>query len=175
MNQGSQGSCVGWASSYAARTILESRATGKNPNQVIFSPSFLYNQIALPRCQGTYISEAMKNMSNVGRLPYSQFPYNERSCDKKPDNYERTEASQYEIKGHNRLTKNGNKHKTDLLAIKQNLVQGWPVVIGMMAGGTFMQQMQGKDVWRPTNSDYNQRGFGGHAMCVICYDDYKKG
>ena len=132
MNQGSQGSCVGWASSYAARTILESRATGKTPNQVIFSPSFLYNQIALPGCQGTYISEAMKNMSNLGGLPYSQFPYNERSCDKKPDNYERTEASQYKIKGHNRLTKNGNKHKTDLLAIKHNLVQGWPVVIGMM-------------------------------------------
>ncbi len=175
MNQGSQGSCVGWASSYAARTILESRATGKNPNQVTFSPSFLYNQIALPGCQGTYISEAMKNMSNVGGLPYSQFPYNERSCDKKPDNYERTEASQYKIKGYNRLTKNGNKHKTDLLAIKQNLAQGAPVVIGMMVGGTFMQQMQGRDVWRPTNSDYNQRGFGGHAMCVIGYDDYKEG
>jgi len=47
MNQGSQGSCVGWASSYAARTILESRATGTPPNQVIFSPSFLYNQIAV--------------------------------------------------------------------------------------------------------------------------------
>ncbi len=175
LNQGSQGSCVGWASSYAARTILESRATGKNPNQVQFSPAFLYNQIALPNCQGTYISEAMKNMSRVGGLPYSQFPYNERSCSKKPDTYQKTEASRYKIKGYNRLTLNGDKHKTDVLAIRQNLAQGAPVVIGMMVGGTFMQGMQGKDVWRPTRADYNQRGFGGHAMCVIGYDDYKEG
>jgi hypothetical protein len=35
--------------------------------------------------------------------------------------------------------------------------------------------MQGREVWKPTKSDYNQRGFGGHAMCVIGYDDYKAG
>jgi len=29
LNQGSQGSCVGWSSSYAARTIQQSFATGK--------------------------------------------------------------------------------------------------------------------------------------------------
>ena len=175
LNQGQQGSCVGWASSYAARTILEARATGKSPNSVAMSPSFLYNQIALPNCQGTYISEAMKSLSNVGDLPFSQFQYNEQSCAKKPDNYQRTEASTYKIKGYNRLTYNGNKHKTDMLAIKQNLAQGAPVVIGMMVGGSFMQGMQGREVWRPTNSDYSQRGFGGHAMCVIGYDDYKEG
>ena len=175
LNQGSQGSCVGWASSYAARTILESRATGKNPNQVAFSPSFLYNQIALPGCQGTYITEAMKSLEKVGDLPFSDFRYNEQSCSDKPDSYEKTEAKQYKIKGYNRLTLNGDKHKTDVLAIKQNLAQGAPVVIGMMVGGSFMQQMQGKDVWRPTRADYNQRGFGGHAMCVIGYDDYKEG
>jgi len=174
-NQGSQGSCVGWASSYAARTILESRATGKDPNKVVMSPSFLYNQIALPNCQGTYISEAMKSLQAVGDLPLSQFSYNERSCSDKPDSYEKTEASRYKIKGYNRLTKDGNQHKTDILAIRQNLAQGAPVVIGMMVGGTFMQGMQGREVWKPTNTDYNQRGFGGHAMCVIGYDDYKEG
>ncbi len=175
LNQGQQGSCVGWASSYAARTILESRATGKNPNNVAMSPSFLYNQIALPNCQGTYISEAMKSLSSVGDLPFSEFKYNEQSCARKPDNYQRNEASTYKIKGYNRLTKNGNKHKTDLLAIKQNLAQGAPVVIGMMVGGSFMQGMQGREIWRPTNQDRSQRGFGGHAMCVIGYDDYKAG
>lgn len=175
LNQGQQGSCVGWSSSYAARTILEARATGRNPNSVAFSPSFLYNQIALPNCQGTYISEAMKSLQRVGDLPFSQFRYDERSCSKKPDTYQKTEASSYRIKGYNRLTLNGDKHRTDLLAIKQNLAQGAPVVIGMMVGGSFMQGMQGREVWRPTKSDYNQRGFGGHAMCVIGYDDYKEG
>ena len=36
MHQGRQGSCVGWASSYAARTILQSRATGQRPDNVAF-------------------------------------------------------------------------------------------------------------------------------------------
>jgi C1A family cysteine protease len=175
LNQGSQGSCVGWASSYAARTILEARATGKKPNSVAMSPSFLYNQIALKGCQGTYISEAMKSLQGTGDLLFSQFKYNERSCDKKPTQSEKTSASTYKIKGYNRLTYNGDKHRTDVLAIKQNLAQGAPVVIGMMVGGSFMQGMQGREVWKPTKSDYNQRGFGGHAMCVIGYDDYKAG
>jgi hypothetical protein len=59
----------------------------------------------------------------------------------------------------------------DIQAIKQNLAQGAPVVIGMMVGGSFMQGMQGKGKWNPTNRDYQQHGFGGHAMCVIGYDD----
>jgi hypothetical protein len=73
LNQGQQGSCVGWSSSYAARTILQSIATGKKPDEVRFSPSSLYNQISLPGCQGAYIQNAMQVMKQKGVLPYSQF------------------------------------------------------------------------------------------------------
>jgi hypothetical protein len=62
-----------------------------------------------------------------------------------------------------------------MLAIKQNLVQGAPVVIGMMVGGSFMQGMMGKKVWIPTSDDYAKSGFGGHAICVIGYDDNLEG
>jgi hypothetical protein len=48
-------------------------------------------------------------------------------------------------------------------------------VIGMMVGGSFMQDMEGREKWLPTQSDYQMAGFGGHAMCVIGYDDYKFG
>ena len=172
-SQGSQGSCVGWSSAYAARTILQSRATGEDPNRVAFSPSFLYNQIALEGCQGTYLQKAMEVMKRGGVLPFSKFAYNENSCSKKPNNRELQDASIYRTKGFNRLTVNGDDHQTDLLAIKQNLAQGAPVVIGMMVGGSFMTSMTGKEIWMPTRSDYDMRGFGGHAMCVIGYDDYK--
>ena len=172
-SQGSQGSCVGWSSAYAARTILQSRATGQKPNEVTFSPSFLYNQIALEGCQGTYLQKAMEVMKGGGSLPFSKFAYNENSCSKKPSNRELQDASAYRTKGFNRLTVSGNNQKTDLLAMKQNLAQGAPVVIGMMVGGSFMTAMTGKEVWIPTKSDYNMNGFGGHAMCVIGYDDYK--
>lgn len=172
-SQGSQGSCVGWSSAYAARTILQSRATGQDPNRVAFSPSFLYNQIALEGCQGTYLQKAMEVMKGGGSLPFSKFAYNENSCSKKPSSRELQDASVYRTKGFNRLTISGNNQKTDLLAMKQNLAQGAPVVIGMMVGGSFMNAMTGKEIWTPTNSDYQMNGFGGHAMCVVGYDDYK--
>ena len=65
-NQGQQGSCVGWASGYAARTILYAKQTGKNPNKVRFSPSYVYNQIALEDCQGAYMHNAMNLMLKKG-------------------------------------------------------------------------------------------------------------
>jgi len=175
LNQGRQGSCVGWSSAYAAHTIQHARATGSSPDRVAFSPSYLYNQIALRGCQGTYIHEAMKNMQQGGSLPFEYFPYNERSCSKAPNRNERQEAYKYRIKGYNRLSVDHNKYKTDLLAVKQNLAAGAPVIIGMQVGGTFMERMRGRDVWSPTQGDYNMRGFGGHAMCVVGYDDYKDG
>jgi len=175
LNQGQQGSCVGWSSSYAARTILQSIATGKNPNEVKFSPSSLYNQISLPGCQGAYIQNAMQVMQQKGVLPYSQFAYNENDCDKLPAKEQLDLMSQYKTKGFNRLTASGENYSVDLEAIKQNLAQGAPVVIGMLVGGSFMQNMTDQDIWIPTQSDYDMRGFGGHAMCVIGYDDKYEG
>lgn len=175
LNQGSQGSCVAWSSAYAARSILYARQTGKNPDDVAFSPSFLYNQIGLEGCQGSYIIRAMENMQQVGALPLKQFPYNENDCSTQPAQFQLQSASAYRIGGFNRLSKSGDDYKVDLLAIKQNLAQGAPVVIGMMVGGTFMQDMMGKKVWIPSADDYNKMGFGGHAMSVIGYDDYLEG
>jgi C1A family cysteine protease len=176
LNQGQQGSCVAWASAYAARTIVQSEATRQEPNSTAFSPSFLYNQIKLSDdCQGSYIFKAMENMSAGGVLPMSQFGYTDQSCQKQPQAGEREQARQYRIKGFQRLSYNGDDQRTDMLAMKQQLAQGSPVVIGMMVGGSFMQDMEGQDTWTPTQNDYRMAGFGGHAMCVIGYDDYKDG
>lgn len=171
LNQGSQGSCVGWSSAYAARTILYARQFGKQPNAVAFSPSSLYNQIKLPGCQGAYLQNAMETMKGTGVLPFNDFPYDESTCSIMPDNSDISQMAMYRTKGFNRLTEGGNNYKVDMLAIKQNLAQGAPVVIGMMVGGTFMSNMMGKSVWRPTQSDYYMQGFGGHAMCITGYDD----
>ncbi|MCB0707027.1 MAG: DUF4384 domain-containing protein [Saprospiraceae bacterium] len=174
-HQGQQGSCVGWASSYAARTILYSKASGQNPNTAPFSPSYLYNQIALTGCQGAYMRDAMEALKQGGVLPLSQYPYTDRSCTSQPDRTEQSQAQQYRIKGYNRLTTGANNYSPDIAGIRQHLAQGAPVVIGMQVGGTFMHQMEGKSMWTPTNRDYSGYGFSGHAMCVIGYDDTKDG
>ncbi len=177
LNQGEQGSCVAWASAYAARTILESKRTGKNPNQVRFSPSFMYNQISIDHrtCQGSYIKLAMDNMYNQGAVPFEDFRYDPTDCNKDPGGNLKRKAAAYKIKGFQRLTERGQHPVKEMLAIKQNLAKGSPVIIGMMVGGSFMNDMIGQDVWIPTNYDYSKSGFGGHAMCVIGYDDYKEG
>jgi hypothetical protein len=79
------------------------------------------------------------------------------------------------MRGSNRLTVGDRTDKIDLRAIKENLSQGAPVVIGMMVGGSYMQPMMGQDVWNPTQDDASMMGFGGHAQCVVGYDDAKYG
>ena len=175
LNQGSQGSCVAWSGAYAARTIMYARQTGKDPDGSAFSPSFLYNQIGLDGCQGSYILRAMENMKQVGALPFREFPYNENDCAAQPAQDQLQSAAAYRINGFSRLSKSGDDYKVDMLAVKQNLSQGAPVVIGMMVGGTFMQGMLGEKVWIPSADDYNKMGFGGHAMSVIGYDDFLEG
>ncbi len=177
MDQGQQGSCVAWASAYAARTIVEAKATKADPRTAAFSPSYLYNQIKIPNsgCQGAYIFKAMEQMLRGGVLPFSQFGYTDQSCNKMPEAHEERQAQRHRIKGFQRLTLGADDQRTDMLAMKQHLSQGSPVVIGMMVGGTFMQDMEGQEAWIPTRTDLRMPRFGGHAMCVVGYDDYKFG
>lgn len=179
LNQGAQGSCVAWSHAYAARSIMYAMQTGSRPEESTFSPSFLYNQISLDACQGSYIPLAMEKMSEQGLVPFNDFPYDENDCSRKPNEQLKQKAAQYKIKGFQRLTHGDaegySKESLNLRAIRQNLAQNAPVTIGMMVGGTFMSAMSGKDVWVPSESDYDMQNFGGHAMCVIGYDDYKYG
>ncbi len=174
-DQGQQGSCVAWSSAYGARTILEAASTGVDPNRIKFSPSFLYNQIGLDDCQGSYIQKAMEFMSTKGALPLSEFEYSDQDCSRTPDNQQMRDAQQYKIHGFTRLTEGSDVNGISVRAIKEHLAKDAPVVIGMMVGGSFMQGMMGQEVWHPQSMDRSQMGFGGHAMCVIGYDDRKEG
>lgn len=174
-NQGEQGSCVAWSSAYGARTILESARTGQPGNALRFSPSFLYNQIGLQGCQGSYIIRAMEYMTKQGSVAYDKFPYTDQDCTRPPSSALIDEAGQFKMRGFNRLSQGDRTDAIDLRAIKENLAQGAPVVIGMMVGPSFMQPMQGRDLWEPEQGDESQMGFGGHAMCVVGYDDRRHG
>lgn len=173
-SQGEQGSCVGWSSAYAARTILEASATGINPNSAPYSPSFLYNQIGLESCQGAYTGEALEHMKQKGLIHLSKFPYDPNSCNRMPTQSQLDEAMQHRIRGYNRLTRTGNDYDVDIEAAKQNLAQGAPVIIAMKVPYSF-QDMAGKKVWKPTREEArNVDEHGGHAICLIGYDDNKQ-
>ncbi len=174
-NQGKQGSCVAWSSGYAARSIIESASTAQNPNNVAFSPAFLYSQIGQDNCQGSFIIKAMEFMTNKGAVSFNEFPYDENNCSRQPTNQMMSEAAQNRMHGFNRLTEGDGVSNLSLRAIKEHLAKDAPVVIGMMVGGSFMEGMMGQKVWHPTREDYNQTGFGGHALCIIGYDDRLEG
>jgi Papain family cysteine protease len=174
-NQGKQGSCVAWSSAYAARTILEAASTRQDPNSIAYSPAFLYNNIALEDCQGSYIQKAMEFMQANGAVHYQDFKYDENDCSRQANGTLIQQGQQNKIHGFHRLTETDDVNGINIRAIKEHLAKDAPVVIGMMVGGSFMQDMLGQKVWHPTNSDKNMTGFGGHAMCVIGYDDRIEG
>ena len=68
-NQGQQGSCVAWSSAYAAQNGFRSSINRVNPDQIKFSPSYMYNQIGLDGCQGSYIQRAMEADAKKGAVP----------------------------------------------------------------------------------------------------------
>lgn len=172
-DQGQQGSCVAWSSAYGAQTILFSAATHEDPNQIRFSPSYLYNQIRLDGCQGSYIQRAMEAMQRNGGVPLSQYPYDDQDCEKEPTSSDVQAGRRNAIHGFTRLT--NDNEEINVRAIKEHLAKDAPVVIGMMVGQSFMQDMMGQEVWQPSGMDASQVGMGGHAMCVIGYDDRKFG
>ena len=174
-NQGKQGSCVAWSSTYAARTILEAASTRQDPNSIAYSPAFMYNNIALQDCQGAYIQKAMEFMQTKGAVSYQDFRYDENDCSRQASGSLEQQATQNKIHGFHRLTETDDVNGINIRAVKEHLAKDAPVVIGMMVGGTFMQQMLGQKVWHPSGNDENMSGFGGHAMCVIGYDDRLEG
>jgi hypothetical protein len=189
LSQGRQGSCTAWASAYAAATILHAAASGEDPNKIAFSPSFVYNQITRGNCTGTHIGQTLDKLSKEGTLTLAEFPYTDRSCSTTPDRQQMQKAVNYKLRGYNRLTLKHDDYKVDINAIKQNIAQGAPVVVGMAVGGTFYDVV-GRDTWIPTQKDRaalkrsldgsivddgGSDSFGGHAMCIVGYDDNYQG
>ena len=87
-DQGEQGSCVGWAVAYGARSYYTGVAnSGKANKKNAFSPAYVYNQIRLrdEGCgSGSNIPQALNLLQYQGVATLSEFPYSETQCSKKP-------------------------------------------------------------------------------------------
>jgi hypothetical protein len=116
----------------------------------------------------------MEFMATKGVVAYNDFPYDDKDCSRMPNSAMENKAAQNKLHGFTRLTDGESTKGINVRAVKEHLAKDAPVVIGMMVGGTFMQGMMGKGIWEPTEADRQQMGFGGHAMCVIGYDDRKQ-
>ncbi|MFD0796006.1 C1 family peptidase [Maribacter chungangensis] len=165
--------CVGWASAYYARTILEARVTNNlNTNSITegtFSPVFTYLNSNVENdynCQqGAFIGRAMETMVEKGVPYYKDFNV---MCETKiPENlYE--QAEQFKIKDFARIFGSDEEIDFKVDGVKRSLLNGNPVVIGFMVDNSFHSA---KNVYVPDELGST----GGHAMCVIGFDDDKYG
>ena len=181
-SQGSYGTCVGWSTAFAARTISESIALNRtnraqNTNNV-FSPIHAYKGyymrmgITPTGHEGAYIGGVLNFFKDDGAV---KRPALERTADF-PSILLSAYANsrRYPIADYVRLFSNplGIPGTIDerVVPVKKSLSEGKPVIIAMICPPSFQTA---KDLWRPTESPNGP--YSSHAMCVIGYDDDKYG
>jgi len=173
-SQGYYQTCVGWATAFAARTISESVGLKRTDRELasrnVFSPAYVYKNISDNEGQGgASIPEALEFIRDKGpakrrseelslifpSIPLSIF----------------TSSEKYPIKDYVRLFLNPRGEPGTINErvppVKRSLAEGKPVIFGMNCPNEF-QRAKG-EVWKPTASPY--KDYGGHAMCVVGYDD----
>ncbi len=175
-SQGQFGTCVGWSTAYAGMTILESvqknRTDKTSSTSNTFSPGFIYKQIktsADTYCLlGSSISDALDIMKTKGACKYSDMT--EANCPSYISSTIFTKASDYKIKDYAKIFGMFDSEDFKINAVKKSLSQNNPVIIGMNTPKSFYTALGS---WEPTESSILI--YGGHAMCVIGYDDNKYG
>lgn len=172
-NQSTYSTCVGWASAYYGRTILESRLTNEQDsikiNQNTFSPVFTYLNANVENdynCSGgAFIGKAMETMVEKGVPLFKDFDV---MCETSVSEELVKKAELHKIKDFTRLFGADEPKEEKVENVKRSIINGNPVIIGFMVESSFFSA---KNVYEPDNLGTD----GGHAMCVVGFDDDKYG
>lgn len=162
--QGDQGSCVGWAVGYAARSYYNSGPRGGSGLTAdrIPSPAYIYDAIRRPGAPcdyGSRISDAL-NLLKKGAVAHADYPYDERLCRRPgPDTVAR--ASRFRIADWRVV------RAKRLDQVKAELAGGHPVVVGMRPNRDF-HRLRGRKVWRAGTPEEDD---GHHAVTVVGYSE----
>lgn len=175
-SQGQYGTCTSWATTYAARTITEAINNGWTDRQKItseaFAPNFIYTQIKFPddsECKrGSCIDDALYVLLTKGAPKLHDFNID---CATYIPNEVFQKAQSYTIDDYFRIFNLSATPKFKIDATKKSISENRPVIIGMKVPESF-QRSHGKDLWLKTETHNDG---GGHAMCVVGYDDDKYG
>lgn len=173
-NQGPIGSCVSWATGYGAYTIeaaIQNKWTNKSEiTAAAFSALFIYNNTKVGGCgDGSRINDAAEFLQTTGDVYFSDF--NPGDCNTMPNPDLISKAMDFKIKDYSTLfSYNETDNQEKINKVKESLNQKHPVVIGMNVTDGFMNA-RGVETWDPSISPSY---VGGHAMCIIGYDDTKE-
>ena len=159
-NQGTEGTCVGFASIIGMKEYQEKLDYKR---YIGLSPRFVYSECKkldkMPG-EGTTIRAAMKVLKKLGVCEEVYWPYRPFQSDRAKSGA-RANAKTNKILTYARIV--------DLYELKAALVQKGPCVIGVKV---FRGMMETKTGLVPLPKR-GERMLGGHAICPVGYDDNK--
>ena len=164
-NQGDEGTCVAFASVVG---VKEYEDTKEYKKYIELSPRYLYSLCkkndGSPNEEGTYPRMAMKMLLHYGVSPESYWPYRPHQKDK-PKSGAAGAAKTYRIIAYARLA--------GIDEMKRSLMVNGPFLAGVEVFASWFEDTVTKTGAIPLPKK-NDELKGGHAICVMGYDDSKK-
>ncbi len=170
-NQGSQGSCVGWAYAYYCLTHQVAAANGFWDTTIPshqYSPAFVYNQINYGEDTGSFHSDASLLLNDFGCATMSTMPYSSSDYITWP-----SEAAYSESMNYQTTNRNWDNLYTDsdLEVLRTYIADGNTAVTSILTRTAFYGFDSVNNIY--TTSHASGDLGGGHAVCVVGYDDNK--
>ncbi len=175
-NQGAQGSCVGWATSYYYKSWSESQehtSWDLTNSWYQYSPAFVYNQINGGFDSGAYFDDAFEVMELKGDIDIADMPYSQYDYLTQPTAAQLEAAKVYRIQNNwssfweNQYYPPNNNPIED---VKTWLDSGKILVLGIPVYRDFPGY-----AGNPSSLYYVYNGYssmaGGHAVTICGYDD----
>lgn len=173
-SQGQHGTCTTWAVAYCGKTIVEAIKNNWTDKKTItenaYAPAFLFRMLKPDdnSCVGgSVIAYAFDIMKMQGAIYYKDLPV---TCTPSITAGQLAQAASAKIKDYMRLFDVTASEQLKIQSVKKSIAEKKPVVFGMLCPNSFMTA---KEVWQPTEEPLTSQG--GHAMCVVGYDDEKFG
>ncbi len=167
-DQGETGSCVSWATGYAALSIMLAQQN-EIPDSLFpklaRSPMFIFNQIKPSSCDiGTGLDTAFKFLKINGACAHKQF--DTLNCLIQPHDTIKNRAKEFFIKEYYRLYNVADPASEKINAVLQSIASNKPVVIGMNIKKS-IHRVGKNGMYKPKPDDDDDLP---HAMCLVGYD-----
>ncbi|MFW9987178.1 MAG: C1 family peptidase [Candidatus Odinarchaeota archaeon] len=169
-DQGSQGSCGAWASTYYTYGYLEAKdngwdASSGNPDYLM-SPAWTFNKVSLST--GSWMMDNAQVLLDWGCATMSSMPYNDSDVDGWGNETAWREASYHRIYDYYLIDFNETDPNFTVDVIKSIIMSGTPVSFAFDASQYSNGFSDGNFVL--SSDEYDSTSMN-HAQCIVGFDD----